>query len=87
MSGEYLPLIFPTNRRNAYADQQGEMRLLLLLGSDWVFSYFKENLKGDPEFMLRLCTYGLEDFIPSEEADQLKSELIEECWRPDFFKE
>jgi hypothetical protein len=84
---EYLPLILPTNRRTASADPQSEMRLLLLLGSDWDFSYFRENVKEDPEFMLRLCTYGLEDSIPLEEANQLKDELIKECWRPDFFKE
>lgn len=96
---KYLPFILVATRFPSYLKEVLKMEpeeLLLLHGVDSDFRYFLEEMEGDdesmqrlctPECMLRLCTYCKAEAITSEESDELKNELFQQCWRPETLQE
>ncbi len=77
---------FPKDKRYlALYHIVSEKRTLLLLGTDWHFSYFKQNATKNDDLMLFLCTFiYLEDIKPVR-AETLRKKIYAESWRPEFF--
>lgn len=75
-NGTFLPL---------YIDKDGR-RLMLLLGTDGDFAYFRKKAKSNDEFMLILCTYNRKEDFGSEEYEERKAEIYEKFWRTERIK-
>jgi len=66
--------------RSAHADE------ILAVGTDSSSRYFEEHAKDDPEFMLLLVSKVRVNGITKKETGDLKKKLIQEAWRPEFYK-
>ena len=75
-NGKFLPLNI---------ERDGK-RLILLLGAEGDFAYFKANAKANDEFMLILCTYNQTDNFVTKDYEQTKTEVYDRCWRPERVK-
>ena len=66
--------------RRAHPDE------ILAVGTDSDTRYFEKNAKDDPEFMLLLVSKVRVNGITEKETEDLKKKLMQEAWRPDFYK-
>lgn len=79
---------FPKDRRFVplYYNVAGR-RTLLLMGTDWDFSYFKENATKNDDLMLLLCSFTHIEPIERARAETLRQKLYADSWRPESFDE
>lgn len=77
---------FPKDRHFAplFFNVSGK-RTLLLMGTNWDFSYYKEKGRTNDNFMLFLCTLTHNEPIEQERAETLKKRIYVESWHPEFF--
>jgi hypothetical protein len=59
---------------------------LFAVGTEHELTYFEENAKHDPEFMFLLCSLKRERTISEAEAAPLHQKLMQEKWKPDFYR-
>lgn len=74
------------DRKHLVVRRRGHIDELFLVGIGWRLSYFEENAKRDPEFEFLLDSLKREKPISAEEAEPLKKRLMEEKWRPEFYR-
>jgi hypothetical protein len=48
--------------------------------------YFEKNAGDDPEFMLLVVARQRDAMVSQPDAPKLKSRLLRERWRPNFFR-
>lgn len=79
---------FPKDRRFVplYYNVSGR-RTLLLMGTNWDFSYFKENATKSDDLMLLLCSFTHIEPIEPARAETLRQKLYADSWKPEFFNE
>jgi len=77
---------FPKDRRFVplYHKVSGK-RTLLLMGTSWDFTYFKEKATTNDDFMLFLCTFTHIETIEAAGAETLRKKLYADSWKPEFF--
>jgi hypothetical protein len=77
---------FPKDRRfiPLYHNVSGK-RTLLLMGTSWDFSYFKEKATMNDDFMLFLCTLTHIEPIEPANAETLQKKMYADSWKPEFF--
>src|ERR1022692_3869167 len=61
-------------------------RTLLLMGTTWNLTYFKEHATTNDDFMLFLCTFTRIEGIDTGQAEALRNKMYAESWKPEFFK-
>jgi general stress protein 26 len=59
---------------------------VLLIGEDRALSYFHENAKDDPNFVLLMVAKTRVGLINRAAAASLKAMLLRKGWRPDYFR-
>lgn len=65
------------------ADHDGE---LFAVGTERHLTYFEEHAKDDPQFMFLLNSLKRERTISEAEAAGLHQKLMQEKWKPDFYR-
>ena len=60
------------------------VKQLFLFGTNRDYSYFLEHAKSGDDFMFLLCSRARIDLITDTNAT--KTRLMDEAWRPDFFR-
>lgn len=84
---------FPKDHRYIPLQYKGnDKTTLLLVGSEWHFSYFEGKVKTEKEASDRIFMLDLNSFkkqqekaITSSNYEETKKMLMEKCWHPDFF--
>jgi glutamate formiminotransferase len=56
------------------------------VGTERELTYFEANANDDPEFMFLLNSLKRERTISEAEAAALKEKLMQEKWKPDFYR-
>jgi len=59
---------------------------LFAVGTERELLYFGEHAKEDPEFIFLLTSLKREKAISEAETVALKKKLIQEKWKPDFYR-
>ena len=77
---KYLPMYFVKD----------DKKTLLLMGLEWDFPYFNEQVKEERDFidyrwLLDINTLNKKQDLGLNNYKILKDKLFKECWRPDFF--
>jgi hypothetical protein len=67
-------------RRPSHSDE------ILLVGIEEELPYFEKKAGDDPELMLLIVAKQREEPLRQAEAGKLKTNLMREGWRPDFFR-
>jgi hypothetical protein len=59
---------------------------LFAVGTEHELTYFEEHAKDDPEFMFLLNSLKREKVISEAETATLQKKLMQEKWKPDFYR-
>ena len=73
-------------RRYILVRRRGHDRELFAVGIDHGLTYFEEHAKEDPEFMFLLNSLKREKTISEAETAALRKKLMQEKWKPDFYR-
>jgi hypothetical protein len=73
-------------RRYLAVRRSGHDNEVFLVGIDRQLPYFEQEAKDDPQFMFLLISLKREKTITKAQAGPLRRKLMEEKWRPDFYR-
>jgi hypothetical protein len=73
-------------RRYILVRRRGHDRELFAVGIEHGLMYFEEHAKEDPEFMFLLNSLKREKTISEAETAALRKKLMQEKWKPDFYR-
>ncbi len=73
-------------RRYILVRRRGHDGELFAVGTERELTYFEANANDDPEFMFLLNSLKRERTISEAEAAALKEKLMQEKWKPDFYR-
>jgi hypothetical protein len=73
-------------RRYVLVRRRGHDGELFAVGTERDLTYFEEHAKDDPEFMFLLNSLKRERAISEAETVALHKKLMQEKWKPDFYR-
>jgi len=73
-------------RRYVLVRRAGHDGELFAVGTERQLTYFEEHAKDDPEFMFLLNSLKRERAVAEAETAALHKKLMQEKWKPDFYR-
>jgi hypothetical protein len=75
-----------TERHYLLVHRRSKTQEVIAVGMDRSLRYFEKHAKDDPEFMLLLVSMIRVSEISLTDSNKLKERLVQEDWRPGFYK-
>lgn len=74
------------DRRYVAVRRSSQNNEVLLVGVEYALPYFEKKAGGDPAFMLLINAKKRETTLSKAQTARLKSRLLKESWRPEYFQ-